>query len=39
LWLNATTADVPVIVKMIVDAVGNVGAGICIYESTSLPPK
>ena len=26
-------------VKMIVDAIGNVGAAICIYQSTSLPPK
>jgi hypothetical protein len=39
LWLNATAEDVPVLVKMVVDAIGNVGAGICIYESTSLPPK
>jgi hypothetical protein len=39
MWLNETTEDVPVLVKMIVDAIGNVGAAICIYESTSLPPK
>lgn len=39
LWLNATTEDVPVLVKTVVDAVGNVGAAVCIYESTSLPPK
>jgi hypothetical protein len=39
LWLNATTEDIPVIVKTVVDAVGNVGAAVCIYESTSLPPK
>jgi hypothetical protein len=39
LWLNETTEDVPVLVKMVVDAIGNVGAAICIYESTSLPPK
>ena len=38
-WLNETTEDVPVLVKMIVDAIGNVGAAICIYQSTSLPPK
>jgi hypothetical protein len=39
LWLNATTSDVPVLVKTVVDAVGNVGAAVCVYESTSLPPK
>ena len=39
LWLNATTEDIPVIVKTVVDAVGSVGAAVCIYESTSLPPK
>jgi hypothetical protein len=38
LWLNASTEDVPVIIKMVVDAVGNIGAAVCIYESTSLPP-
>jgi hypothetical protein len=38
-WLNVTTEDVPVLVKMVVDAIGNVGAAVCIYESTSLPPK
>lgn len=39
LWLNATTEDIPVIVKMVVDAIANVGAAVCIYEATSLPPK
>ena len=39
IWLNETTEDVPVLVKTIVDAIGNVGAAICIYESTSLPSK
>jgi hypothetical protein len=38
-WLNETTEDVPVMVKMLVDAIGNIGAAICIYESNSLPPK
>ena len=39
LWLNSGTEDIPVLVKTVVDAIGNVGAGICIYEATSLPPK
>ena len=39
IWLNETTEDIPVLVKMIVDAIGNVGAAVCIYQSTSLPPK
>lgn len=38
-WLNETTEDIPVMVKMLIDAIGNVGAAICIYESNSLPPK
>jgi hypothetical protein len=39
IWLNETTEDIPVLVKMIVDAIGNVGAAVCIYQSASLPPK
>ena len=39
IWLNETTEDIPVLVKMIVDAIGNVGAAVCIYQSTSLPPR
>ena len=31
--------DVPVLIKTVVDAAGNVGAAICIAEATSLPPK
>ena len=38
-WMNSTTDDIPVLIKAAVDAVGNVGAAICIAESTSLPPK
>ena len=38
-WLNASLEDVPVIIKMIIDAIGNVGAAVCIYESSSLPPS
>jgi hypothetical protein len=38
-WLNASLEDVPVIVKMIIDAIGNVGAAVCIYQSNSLPPS
>jgi hypothetical protein len=38
-WLNASLEDVPVIIKMIIDAIGNLGAAVCIYESTSLPPS
>jgi hypothetical protein len=38
-WLNETTEDVPVMVKMLIDAIGNIGAAICIYQSNSLPPK
>jgi hypothetical protein len=37
-WLNSNLEDVPVIIKMIIDAIGNIGAAVCIYESTSLPP-
>jgi hypothetical protein len=39
IWLNETTEDVPVMVKMVIDAIGNIGAAICIYQSNSLPPK
>jgi hypothetical protein len=38
-WLNASLEDVPVIIKTIFDAIGNVGAAVCIYESNSLPPS
>lgn len=38
-WLNESTEDVPVLTKTVVDAVGNVGAAVCIAESASLPPK
>ncbi len=38
-WLNETTEDVPVLIKTVVDAVGNIGAAITIAEATSLPPK
>jgi hypothetical protein len=38
-WLNASLEDVPVIIKMIIDAIGNLGAAVCIYGSTSLPPS
>jgi hypothetical protein len=38
-WLNDSTEDVPVLVKTVVDVVGNVGAAICIVEASSLPPK
>lgn len=37
-WLNASLEDVPVIIKMIIDAIGNIGAAVCIYQPTSLPP-
>ncbi len=38
-WLNASLEDVPVIIKTIIDAIGNLGAAVCIYESNSLPPS
>ena len=38
-WLNASLEDVPVIIKMIIDAIGNLGAAVCIYQSNSLPPS
>jgi hypothetical protein len=38
-WLNASLEDVPVIIKMIIDAIGNLGAAVCIYQSNSLPAR
>jgi hypothetical protein len=38
-WMNETTEDVPVLIKTGVDAIGNVGAAICLAEASSLPPK
>ena len=38
-YVNEAAADGPMMVKMTVDLAGNIGAGVCIAESTSLPPK
>ncbi|MET0694442.1 MAG: hypothetical protein ABWY56_10955, partial [Propionibacteriaceae bacterium] len=38
-YVNEPAADGPMMVKMTVDFAGNIGAGVCIAESTSLPPK
>jgi len=35
--MNETTDDVSTMVKVVIDAVGNVGAAVCIAEATSLP--
>lgn len=35
--MNATTDDVSTLVKMLIDAGGNIGAAVCIAEATSLP--
>lgn len=38
-YVNEAAEDVPVLIKTVVDAAGNVGAAICIAEATGLPPK
>ncbi len=35
--MNATTDDISTLVKMAIDAGGNIGAAVCIAEATSLP--
>jgi hypothetical protein len=35
--MNETTDDVSTLVKLVIDAVGNIGAAVCIAEATSLP--
>lgn len=35
--MNETTDDVSTMVKVVIDAVGNIGAAVCIAEATSLP--
>jgi hypothetical protein len=35
--MNETTDDVSTLVKMLIDAGGNIGAAICMAEATSLP--
>lgn len=35
--MNETTDDVSTLVKMLIDAGGNIGAAVCIAEATSLP--
>jgi len=35
--MNETTDDVSTMVKVVIDAVGNVGAAVCIAQATSLP--
>ncbi|MGH3380161.1 MAG: hypothetical protein ACRDP6_36060 [Actinoallomurus sp.] len=36
-WMNETTDDVSCLIKMAIDMSGNLGAAICIGESSSLP--
>ena len=36
-WMNDTTDDVSCLVKMAIDLSGNLGAAICIAESSTLP--
>ena len=36
-WMNETTDDVPCLIKMAIDMGGNLGAAICIAESSTLP--
>ena len=38
-YVNESAEDVPLLIKTVVDAAGNIGAAICIAEATSLPPK
>jgi hypothetical protein len=38
-YVNEAAEDVPVLIKTVVDAAGNIGAAVCIAEATSLPPK
>ena len=38
-WANAESGDIPVLLKTLFDAAGNVGAAVCIAEATTLPPR
>jgi len=36
-WMDAATDDVSCLIKMAIDASGNLGTAICIAESSTLP--
>ena len=36
-WMKATTDDASCLIKMAIDLSGNLGAAICIAESSTLP--
>ncbi len=38
-FVNEAAEDIPVLIKTLFDATGNVGAAVCIAEATTLPPR